>query len=98
MKTKVKVADKTRFDTRLSVKQKELFEKAAELGGYGSLTDFILLTVQEKALKIIKDHKVIIASFEDSEIFFNAIMNPESPNQALRKAANNYNILANENS
>jgi uncharacterized protein (DUF1778 family) len=98
MKTKAKVTDKTRFDTRLSVQQKKLFEKAAELGGYGSLTDFILLTVQEKALEIIKDQKMIIASFEDSEIFFNAIMNPESPNQALIKAANNYNILANENS
>ena len=87
-----KVIGKTRFDTRLPVRQKELFEKAAVLGGYGSLTDFILLTVQERAKEIIKEHELIIASQKDAEIFFNALLNPEPPNNALMKAANKYKL------
>ena len=44
----------SRFDARLPKEQKEFFERAANLGGYRSLTDFIMLTVQEKAKEIIK--------------------------------------------
>ncbi|GAA4279466.1 type II toxin-antitoxin system TacA family antitoxin [Aquimarina mytili] len=85
-----KKLDKTRFDTRLSIKQKELFERAATLGGYGSLTDFVLKTVQKRAKEIIKENEVILASKRDSEIFFDALMNPEPPNEALKNAAKKY--------
>lgn len=47
--------DKARFDTRLPLEQKQLFEKAAILGGYRNLTDFIIATVQEKAIEIIEE-------------------------------------------
>ncbi len=90
MKTLSKTSGKTRFDTRLSVQQKELFERAAALGGYGSLTDFVLKTVQKKAKEIIKESETILASKRDSEIFFDALMNPESPNEALKNAAKKY--------
>ena len=43
--------EKARFDTRLSKEQKMFFERAARVGGYRSLTDFVVLTVQEKAKK-----------------------------------------------
>lgn len=48
MATKEIKQDKARFDTRLSKEQKGFFELAARIGGYRSLTDFIVLTVQEK--------------------------------------------------
>ena len=61
--------EKSRFDTRLPKEQKLLFEKAALLGGYRSLTEFVIMTVQEKAKKIISDREQIIASKRDSELF-----------------------------
>ena len=84
------IREHARFDTRLSVNQKQLFEKAAALGGYRNLTDFIIHAVQEKAKEIIKDREQIIVSQKDSEIFFNEIIKPQSPNEALREAVKNY--------
>ena len=95
MKT-MKTTGKTRFDTRLPVQQKQLFEKAAVIAGYSSLTDFILLTVQEKALEIIREHELIIASQRDSEIFFDSIVNPKVPGKSLIDAAKDFKIWLNE--
>jgi len=89
---------KTRFDTRLPIQQKLLLEKAANLGGYRSLTDFILLTAQEKALEIISKYESIIASQSDSEIFFDALVNPKEPGKNLISAAKDFkNWVYNEN-
>ncbi|MFZ1611085.1 MAG: DUF1778 domain-containing protein [Chitinophagales bacterium] len=85
--------DKTRFDARLSREQKELFEKAAYLGGFRSLTEFIIQSVQEKANEIIKEKEIIIASKKDSKIFFDAITNPNKPSKVLRKALADYNVF-----
>ncbi len=85
--------NKARFDTRLSKDQKELFERAAILGGYRSLTDFVILTVQKKAKEIIEEQEKIIASNRDSEIFFNAIVNPDKPNDELIAAVKEFNSL-----
>ena len=82
-----------RFDTRLSKEQKAFFEKAARLGGYRSLTDFVVITVQEKAKEIISEHESIIASQKDSEVFFDAVMNPKAPNEALSKANEEFKSL-----
>lgn len=82
-----------RFDTRLPKEQKVFFEKAASLGGYRNLTDFMVMAAQEKANEIISEKERIIASHKDSEIFFNAVMNPEAPNQELTKAADEFKDL-----
>ena len=84
------ISEQARFDTRLPKMQKQLFEKAAALGGYRSLTDFIIQTVQEKAKEIIQEREQIIASERDSEIFFKEITKPEGPNKSLRQAADEY--------
>lgn len=93
MATKQMNVEKARFDTRLPKEQKAFFERAARLGGFRSLTDFVVLTVQEKAKKIILERERIIASQKDSEIFFEAIINPSKPNQKLTEAANEYKAL-----
>lgn len=49
------ITGQARFDARLPKEQKELFEKAAYLGGYRNLTDFIVRVAQEKAQEIIKE-------------------------------------------
>jgi uncharacterized protein (DUF1778 family) len=83
--------EQSRFDARLPKEQKEFFEKAAYLGGYRNLTDFIVLTVQEKAKEIIKEKEQIIASERDAQIFFDAITNPKKPSETLKKALEEYN-------
>lgn len=79
-----------RFDTRLPLEQKLLFERAAALGGYRNLTDFILHSVQDKAREIIAESEQIIVSQEDGQIFFEAITNPPQPNTQLKSAAAHY--------
>ncbi|UKJ09140.1 DUF1778 domain-containing protein [Solitalea lacus] len=80
------IKENARFDVRLPKEQKEFFEKAAYLGGFRNLTDFIILTIQEKAKEIIKEKEQIIASEKDSEIFFNEITNSKKPSKTLKKA------------
>lgn len=84
---------KARFDTRLSKEQKVFFERAARVGGYRSLTDFVVLTVQEKAKEIIAEKEQIIASKKDSEVFFDAITNSPKANKNLIDATNEYKAL-----
>jgi uncharacterized protein (DUF1778 family) len=93
MATKEIKQSKARFDTRLSKEQKVFFERAARVGGYRSLTDFVVLTVQEKAKEIISEKEQIIASERDSEIFFDAITSSAKANKSLVNAANEYNAL-----
>ncbi len=94
MRTAVK--EQARFDARLPKEQKHFFERAAYLGGYRNLTDFVILTVQEKAKKIIKEKEQIIASERDSQIFFDAITKPEKPSKTLKKALDDYNAYTSE--
>ena len=82
-----------RFDTRLTVEQKQLFERAARLGGFRNLTDFVIVAVQEKAKEIIAESERTIASQKDSEIFFDAIFNAPSPNKELIQALDEFTAL-----
>jgi len=83
-----------RFDTRLPKEQKEYFEYAADLGGYRTLTEFVISSAQEKADAIVEKHRSVLASKRDQDIFFKAIMNPPAPGKALTAAVKKYNKLA----
>lgn len=89
----MKTTEKTRFDTRLTKAQKEFFEYAANIGGYRSLTEFVLVSVDERAKKIIEEHNRIISSKRDQEIFFQAISEAPKPVEALTNAVARYNDL-----
>lgn len=93
---KTEKQNKARFDARLSKDQKKFFERAAILGGYRSLTDFVLETVQDKAKEIIEENEQIIASEEDKKIFFHILMNPPEPNEELISAKETYDQLLSE--
>jgi uncharacterized protein (DUF1778 family) len=97
MEKQLTLPEKARFDAKIPKVQKELFEYAASLGGFRTLTDFIINTVQEKANAIIEEHNTIISSERDREIFFDAFMNPKGPNQRLRDAAEHYKKFMQEN-
>lgn len=85
--------EQARFNARLSRDQKQLFEKAASIGGYRSLTDFVILTIQEKAKEIVREIEQIMSSERDSQIFFNAITNPNIPSETLKNALEDYNVF-----
>lgn len=91
MSTEIK--EQARFNARLPKEQKQLFEKAAYLGGYRNLTDFIISSAQEKAKEIVQEKEQIIASERDSNIFFDAITNPKKPSETLRSALDDYNAF-----
>lgn len=82
----------SRFDTRLPLELKQLFEKAASIGGFRNLSDFILQTAKEKARKIIQENEIVLASKRDSTIFFDAITQVQEPNEALKSALQDYEI------
>jgi len=84
-----------RFDTRITLEQKQLLEKAASMGGFRSLSDFVLNAAQEKANQIIRENEQIITSVRDGFVFYEAITKPAEPNEALRKAAENYGLKIN---
>jgi uncharacterized protein (DUF1778 family) len=84
--------EKARFDTRLPLEQKQLFERAASLGGFRNLTDFMILAAQEKAKEIIKANEAILESERDKNIFFEAIFATSTkPNSTLLSALDEYN-------
>lgn len=97
MEKQFSLSEKARFDAKIPKVQKELFEYAASLGGFRTLTDFIINTVQEKANDIIREHNIILASKKDQEIFFDAFLNPSGPNQKLRDTAERYKKFMREN-
>lgn len=74
-----------RLEARISREQKKLFQRAADLQGR-SLTDFIVGSVQEAAVRAVQDMQVIRLSLRDSQIFAEALLNPPAPNAALRRA------------
>jgi uncharacterized protein (DUF1778 family) len=97
MEKQLSLSEKSRFDAKIPRVQKELFEYAASLGGFRTLTDFIINAVQEKANAIIQEHNTILASEKDRELFFDALMHPPGPNQKLRDAAERYKVFMQEN-
>ncbi|RYZ51237.1 MAG: DUF1778 domain-containing protein [Chitinophagaceae bacterium] len=66
-------------------------EEIATLGGFKSLSEFIVHAVSQEAHKIEEKHSRILASEKDKKIFFDALMNPPKPNPALKRAFKKYN-------
>ena len=78
-----------RLEARVSHDQKALFQRAAELQGR-TLTDFVVASLQEAAVRTIEEMQLIRLSAEDSRAFADALLNPRTPNERLRAAARRY--------
>ncbi len=88
--TKTKTISEARFDARLTRSQKELFERAARIKGFKSLSEFVIHTTQEAATFIIERHNAILSSEKDKKVFCAALINPPKPNKALLQASKSY--------
>lgn len=78
-----------RLEARVSREQKALFQRAAELQGR-TLTDFVIASVHEAALRTIDEVRLIRLDAEESRAFAEALLNPREPPDRLRKAARRY--------
>ncbi len=78
-----------RFGTRLTVEQKELLQRAADLQGR-SLSDFVLDSALRDAEDVIREHEVITLTARAGRMFVESLLNPPGPNARLRAAAERY--------
>ena len=78
-----------RLEARVSREQKELFQHAADIQGR-TLTDFIISSLQEAAVRSIQEHEVMTLSTRAREVFIEALLNPPEPSERLQAAAQRY--------
>jgi uncharacterized protein (DUF1778 family) len=78
-----------RLEARISHDQKTLFQHAAELQGR-SLTDFVISSAHEAAIRTIETMEIIRLNADESRAFAQAMLNPREPTRRLRAAARRY--------
>jgi uncharacterized protein (DUF1778 family) len=74
-----------RLEARVTSEQKELFKEAANLQGV-TLTDFIVSSVHQAAVRALEARHVLELSRNDQKAFVKALLSPKTPNQRLRAA------------
>ncbi len=95
-KTPAKSPSRTeRLEARLPAEIKAVIQRAADLSGR-SLSDFVVSSAREAAEATIRQHEVITLSARDSVIFFEALLDPPEPNEALRKAFQRHRDIVGE--
>jgi uncharacterized protein (DUF1778 family) len=78
-----------RMHLRLDAKTKRTLERAAAYEET-SVTDFVLANAVAAAERIIGSHEKTTLSAKDWDVFYDALVNPPAPNEALKKAASRY--------
>ena len=78
-----------RINLRLDADAKRRIERAASFEGR-SVSSFVLDSALSSADKAIREHERMVLSKRDAEVFFDAILNPPRPNEALREALEEY--------
>ncbi len=78
-----------RLEARVSKEQKELFQHAADIQGR-TLTDFMISSLQDAAVRTIQEYEVMTLSASDREVFIEALLNPPEPSKRLQTAAQGY--------
>ena len=87
--TESKALKSNRLEARVSANQKQLFQQAAYLLGR-PLTDFVISTLQEAALRVIQEHELLRLLDQDRQLFAQSLMKPPLPNKRLTKAVKRY--------
>jgi len=86
---KKKTVRSSRLEARINSEQKALIERAAALQGC-SLSNFIIASAREAAIKTIREHEMIRLTGPNREAFITALMNPPKPTKKMREAAKRY--------
>jgi uncharacterized protein (DUF1778 family) len=83
-----------RLEARISEDQKALFARAARLQGR-SLSDFVVASVHEAAVRAIADMQAITLDETASRAFAEALLNPGEPAERLAAAARRHRAALN---
>jgi uncharacterized protein (DUF1778 family) len=78
-----------RLEARISAEKKAVLQHAAELSGR-TLSEFVVESAQAAAARVIQEHENIRLSQAEQIAFVTALLNPDTPNDRLRKAAASY--------
>lgn len=78
-----------RLEARVTMDQKALLQQAATLSGR-TLSEFVVVSAQEAAARVIQEHETIRLSRAEQVAFVNAVLKPRAPTARLRKAAAKY--------
>ncbi len=75
-----RAAKDARLEARVTTEQKQLMERAASLRGQ-NLTEFMIATLAEASVQIIKDGEFIELTNRDRQVFADALLNPVPPSE-----------------
>lgn len=79
----------SRLNFRLPLELKEKIEQAALVSGV-TVTDFAINVLASSADEVLDKHQNRTLSNRDRDLFLAMIENPPEPNEALKKAVQNY--------
>ena len=83
-----------RLEARITRSQKKLFERAASMKGV-SISQFVIASVQEAAARTLEEQQFVELGRRDQEMFVNALLHPEPPNERLRAAVERHGYTPN---
>ncbi|HIJ43378.1 MAG: DUF1778 domain-containing protein [Rhodospirillales bacterium] len=83
---------KERLSLRLDGQAKRKIERAAAYSNT-SMTKFVLDSALSHADEVVQQHERITLSAEDWDIFYDALLNPPEPNEAMREGMKWYRDL-----
>lgn len=81
-----------RLQMRVSAERREILERAASLTGR-SLTEFVLDSAEQAAVRAIEERQVLHLTRQDAEFLVATLLNPPEPGPRLRQAAVRYRDL-----
>lgn len=78
-----------RLEARVPSDQKDFFQRAASLTGR-TLSELVIDSTQEAAMKIVQEHEVIRLSRDEQVAFVSALLTPSEPGARLQRAVLSY--------
>lgn len=81
-----------RLEARISLDLQKMLKRAAEIQGR-TLTDFVVVAVQDAAQRAIEQAEVIRLSLADQQRFAEALLAPPEPAPALERAMSRHDKL-----
>jgi uncharacterized protein (DUF1778 family) len=78
-----------RLEARISAAKKKILKNAAELSGR-TLTDFIVSSAYEAAIRVIQEYQQLHLSALDRDVFIQALLSPHKPSNNLLRATKKY--------
>lgn len=89
MATAKSTSKSTRIETRVSLEQKDLIERAAAFSGR-TVSEFVLAHIEVAAKRVIDEHEKLNLDQAQSKILVDALLAPKKPNRKLKLAVEGY--------